>query len=218
MQNNTVPAAATGLPSRRLFLAAGPAAAVFGAESAAAETDAELEALIAAHQQASEVHALDADPLGEAEDRFEAMTARIDWSAIDPGDGFLPDVRNIATCRASFVKCMEQRKTSLIDAVSGLGPTPLLKAWKHFVEERLAAFDRIAAEVNAANQSSGFARAWEIFDQSGNAMDAAFDRIVSYRPATLPAVRRWASYLIENDDFGAVSVDAILRSLAGPEA
>jgi hypothetical protein len=218
MPNNTVPAATTGLPNRRLFLAAGPAAAVFCAVSAAAETDADLEVLIAAHRQASEAHALDADPLGEAEDRFMAMTARIDWSPIDPGHGFFLDVRNIAAGRASFIKSMEMRKSSLVDAVSGLGPTPLLKAWKLFLEERLAAFDRLAAEVNAAKQSSGLAAAYEIFDKSGEAMDAAFERIVSYRPATLPAMRRWASYLIENDDFCVVSVDTILRSLAGSES
>lgn len=52
MPNTPVPAAATGLPNRRIFLAAGPAALVFGSlKAAAAETDP-IFAAIRAHEVA----------------------------------------------------------------------------------------------------------------------------------------------------------------------
>ena len=48
MSKNTISASATGLPTRRLFLAAGPAAAVLGALSTAAKAEQPDAALIAA--------------------------------------------------------------------------------------------------------------------------------------------------------------------------
>ena len=60
MSKNTISASATGLPSRRLFLAAGPAAAVMGTISTAAnaeQPDARLIAVAAAGIAAEEEYA-----------------------------------------------------------------------------------------------------------------------------------------------------------------
>jgi hypothetical protein len=52
MSKNTISASAIGLPSRRLVLAAGAAAAVFGALSSAAQAEQSIASLIAAHRNA----------------------------------------------------------------------------------------------------------------------------------------------------------------------
>lgn len=66
MSKNTISASATGLPSRRLFLSAGPAAAVFMSLRKAAAEESPLETLIAQHKAADEAFV----EMAEQEDRF----------------------------------------------------------------------------------------------------------------------------------------------------
>lgn len=207
MPNSTVPAAATGLPTRRLFLASGSAGAVFGAVSAAAAIAAppagpvstELLKLIEAHAATERAYDCSSEQEWETEKVFKGLVKDIDFSRVCVDDWTF-NWNDPAGSRAALVKCLDNDRLCLTWNTRHTGDatlTRLQKLWDEVAAEKIALFDSLAAEVEAARMKAGYSDAFQRTFDLNTESGAIVKQICAFPCSTLEEVRVKAKFLYE---------------------
>jgi hypothetical protein len=225
--NHHVPAAATGLPNRRFFLAAGPAAAVFGAVSAAAASTMPassskgvigLQRLIDAHRETEEIAGDAAEQREKAGKLYRKMVEKIDFRTVC-NEHWRFDEKDPAKSREVLFDLLRLDRQSLNDSMCHMGLTMKRRfdqLWAEYLDQKGAQFDAVAAKVEAVRRQSGLAEAERAVEETFAASDAIYLRICAWPCATIEEIRLRAAYFEEtcepeSDD----EIAALLRSLAG---
>jgi hypothetical protein len=227
MPNHHIPAAATGLPNRRFFLAAGPAAAVFGAVPAAAASTmpvsspkgvSGLQELIDAHREAEKIAGAAANQGGKANDLYREMVAKIDFRNVC-NKHWRFNEKDPAKSREDLFSLLRLDKQSLNGSMSHMGRTMRRRfdrLWAEYLDQKGALFDAVAAEVEAARRQSGLAEAQKAVDETFAAADAIYLRICAWPCATIEEIRLRAAYFKEAyEPYSGDERKAFMLSLAG---
>ena len=164
MPNHHVPAAATGLLNRRFFLAAGPAAAVFGAVSAAAASTmpassskgvSGLKKLIDLHRKAEELALIAVQQNDAADALYREMVAKIDFKTVC-NEHWRFDEKDPAKSREVLFDLLRLDRQSLNDSMCHMGLTMKRRfdqLWAEYLDQKGAQFDAVAAEVEAVRRN-----------------------------------------------------------------
>ncbi|MDI9846548.1 hypothetical protein QM467_00590 [Rhodoblastus sp. 17X3] len=201
MSKNTISASATGLPSRRLFLAAGSAATVFGAISAAAHgTEAsDLLSLIAKHRAAREAFC-------EAIDLQEATQDRYDEAYPDPvltpaGPGRSYELTyGYDFCKKGIADDFEEQRKKLSGLVR-LDPTAAeqaLAAIDAKEVERIATLDVNFAADEARKEAFGLSAANRRWQETNDAERELTIILLAYQCRDIEEARIKVEYVMSS--------------------
>jgi hypothetical protein len=202
------------MTTRRLFLAAGSASAVFGSLSAAA-APSDLEGLISAHQAAAAdfYAAIDAEQAAEA-----ALKDKHPEGFLVPNifglkiDGMIFDIDE---SKEWIIGAFEDRRKSLA-SIEKLAPGSSGEAYKALAEKQAEALALVDATFE--KETGALARAERQLEEASDAEMAAALAICAYRCSTLEEVRRKAEYALSipliKDSSGEELTLAFIQSLA----
>lgn len=160
MPNTYVPAAAIGLPNRRLFLAAGSAGAVFGALShavAAPAVSPELLNLIETHRRAVGIRKRAWDHEDEALERFKRACKIFDIDGVDF------NVNHPESTLTLLLDLLENEKLREFRLIK-MGSSPAMRRrfdemFEELRRDKIEHFETLLSEMSGLRESSGLAAA-----------------------------------------------------------
>jgi hypothetical protein len=201
VSKTTTSASATGLPSRRLFLAAGAAATVFGAiTAAAASTEAsDLLSLIAKHRVAREAFC-EAVELQEAtEDRYDEAYPKPVLTPAGPGRSY-ELTYGYEFCRKGIADDFEEQRKKL-SGLARLDPAAAeqaLAAIDAKEVERLATLDVNFAAREARKEAFGLSAANLLWQETNDAEEELAIALLAYQCRDIDEARIKVEYILSS--------------------
>jgi hypothetical protein len=226
MPNTRVPAAAGGLPNRRLFLAAGSAGAIFGAVSAATnkslaatESLSDLLALIDAHRTAKAAHESQLDKSDEAQKIYRAWALN-NWRfspVLRFGEVKLID-DNLEECRQHFHACLNHQKRHELDRMARFFGDQSVErfdlALDAAVVEKMTLIEAKFAEQAAKMEACGLTQAIHDEEMTSEAQNQALMAICRYQCSSIRESGVKEEYLSTiSDEWDYEHIKACLHSV-----
>jgi hypothetical protein len=207
--------------TRRLFLAAGSAGAVFGALGAAASAEpGDLPALISAYGKANQAYIPAFEEWERLKKAWKAATSKELRLAPCWADGRSYDLRifHYEDIRATISEAYARKRQSL-EVFRQIGPVEV-DQFCRFLDadeaKNLANLDELHAEEERRKESFGLTGAVRRLDDASAALEEAALALCSYRPKTLEEARIKAEAILASaiaDDFSD-EAKAILRAFS----
>lgn len=201
MSENTISASATGLPSRRLFLAAGSAATVFSAitVAAAAAEASDLLSLIAKHRVAREAFCEAVDIQNDTEERYvKAYPERV-LTPAGPGRSY-ELTYGYDFCRKGIADDFEELRKKLsglarLDPAAGEQALATIDAKE---AERIATLDVNFAAVEARKEAFGLGAANRLWQETNDAEREIAIALLAYKCRDIEEARIKVEYILSS--------------------
>lgn len=217
MSNNTVSASATALPSRRLFLASGPAAAlVCGVGAAHAGICDELWSLIDAHRAACDAFCEAIDIEQQTKQAYEA--AYPDRILIPSFTGQFHELSYGREYCENSIAEQYQRQRQMLGGLARLEPKIAEQARAAIDLKEKAAFaemERIVAEEEARQEEFGLGAAKRKWQETNDAERAAAIALLSYRCKTIEETRVKVEYVNSSSLVDEIHEPKLMQAFIG---
>jgi hypothetical protein len=201
MSKNTISASATGLPSRRLVLAAGSAAVVLGSISVAAHTaeNSELSELIARHRAAREAFCEAVDLQEATRDRYKKAYPKLVLTPAGPGRSY-ELTYGYDFCKNGIADDFEElrKKLSGLARLDPAASEQALAAIDAKEVERLATLDENFAADEARKEAFGLSAANRLWQETNDAERELAIALLAYQCRDIEEARIKVEYILSS--------------------